>query len=322
MLIRSSMKPTTRRRLLDAMLLVGAILFATVALWAYAQERHDLPPFDNRKAKSLTPEKRAQNERDLFNEVMYWNSGSPKYRDRDGSGAGRREADWLTMARDGYELAYITLQVLQPPSGIRYAVEKPLARLTELAEGGDTGAMRLYSYLIDRDPNGKESKYIEPAYSYKRQGAELGHPACLRNVGYFLMTRIHGFPKDVPAGFAAAVRAERAGYGGSGSIAAYLAQQPIDDDVDWTRLYCWQALAAKYVVYSELNTVVSRLRDPFREPRRPEYFALADKLEGWSPTLDECTALGIPHRNTREHRRAQCRAAAFRRAAGPGQSTL
>ncbi|NUA27134.1 hypothetical protein [Cupriavidus basilensis] len=287
------MKPTTRRRWLDAMLLVVAILFATFALWAYSQERHDLPPFDYERAKSLTPERRAMYERDLFNEVMYWNIGSPKYMERDGSGARRREADWLTMTRDGYELAYITLQVLQPPSGIRYSVKKPLARLTELADGGDAGAMCLYTYLIDRDPNGKEAKYIEPAYSYKRQGAQLGHPACLRDAGYFLMTGIHGFPKDVPAGLEAAIQAERAEYGGAVSIAVYLTQRPTNDADAWTRLYCWQSLASKYRVYSEFSTVIFKLRNPLQQPKNAEYFLLADRLEKWSPSLDECVALGL-----------------------------
>ncbi|MDK3025367.1 hypothetical protein QO239_22470 [Cupriavidus taiwanensis] len=285
------MKLVKNRRLLDATLLAGAIIFASVVLWAHAQERHDLPPFDYEKSKQLSREKRAEYERDLFNELYAWNTGSPKYMGNDGTN--RREADWMAMAQDGYELAYITLQVLQPSTGIRYSVDKPLARLTKLADGGDAGAMCLYTYLIDRDPAGKEAKYIKPGYAYKQRGAELGHPACLRDVSYYLMTGIHGYPKDVPAGITAAIGAERAGYGGARPIATYLAQQSAESDEEWTRLYCWQYLARRYTVYSDINTVISQLRDPFRRPPRPTYFALADELERWAPSLSECVALGM-----------------------------
>ncbi|MGY2485448.1 hypothetical protein [Cupriavidus sp. CP313] len=284
------MKLVKNRRFLDATLLAGAIILASVVLWAHAQGRHDLPPFDYEKAKQLSPEKRAGYERSLFNELYAWNTGSPKYMGKDGTN--RREADWMAMAQDGYELAYITLQVLQPSTGIRYSVKEPLTRLTELADGGDAGAMCLYLNLIDADPKGKEAKYIDAAFAYLRRGAELGHPACLRNVGSFSLRGIYGFQRNVAEGFDAEIRSEREGYGGAASIAIYLARKPIINDADWQRLYCWQQLASKYVVYSEFNTVIFQLTNSLKNPSTHNV-ALAEQLAKWSPSLHECVALGL-----------------------------
>ncbi|MGY2485443.1 hypothetical protein [Cupriavidus sp. CP313] len=285
------MKLVKNRRLLDATLLAGAIILASVVLWAHAQERHDLPPFDYEKAKQLSREKRAGYERDLFNELYTWNTGSPKYMGNDGTN--RREADWMAMAQDGYELAYITLQVLQPSTGIRYSVKKPLTRLTELADGGDAGAMCLYWRLIDRDQKGKEAKYISPALSYVERGAAIGHPACLRIVGGLLLTGSQGMSLDIPVGSNFAIRAEREGYGGALSIWAYLAGFSPKDERDWIRLYCWEHFAKRYAVLLDVSTVLSQLRDPLQVPKALGHLELASKLEAWTPRLEECVKLGL-----------------------------
>src|SRR5262245_60553056 len=104
---------------------LGALTAGAYSLWAYAQERHDLPPFDREKARALTAERRAEYERLLFNEIADWNAGTPRH------DLWSREAEWIRMATDGYELAYITLQVLSPTKG-RFSIDKPLQRLTEL----------------------------------------------------------------------------------------------------------------------------------------------------------------------------------------------
>ena len=288
---RLPMKLVKNRRLFDATLLAGAIILASVVLWAHAQERHDLPPFDYEKAKQLSREKRAGYERNLFNELSAWNTGSPKYMGKDGTN--RREADWMAMADDGYELAYITLQVLQPSTGMRYAVEKPLARLSELADGGDAGAMCLHWRLIDRDPKGKEARYINSALSYVERGAAIGHPACLRIVGGLLLTGSQGISQDIPTGSNFAIRAEREGYGGAISIWAYLAGFSPRDERDWTRLYCWEQFAKRYAVLLDVSTVLSQLRDPLQKPRVLAHLELASKLEAWTPRLEECVKLGL-----------------------------
>ncbi|MFJ4294425.1 hypothetical protein ACIP1U_32400 [Cupriavidus sp. NPDC089707] len=273
------------------MSVVAALTFIALGgagLYVYAQERHDLPPFDHEKAKQLSAETRAEYERNLFNELEAWNTGTPKYLGKDGTN--RREADWLAMAQDGYELAYITLQVLQPSTGIRYAAEKPLARLTELAEGGDAGAMCLHWYLIDRDPKGNQAKYIEPAYAFMRSGAAVGHPACLSRVGFFLMTGIHGFPRETRAGFDASVKAAQAGYDGAGSVAVYLASREMASSTDWTRYYCWQVQASRYRTYADPGIVLRKLT---RDSKLADSGKLADSLEAWRPTLDECIALKL-----------------------------
>ncbi|MBB3014958.1 hypothetical protein [Cupriavidus alkaliphilus] len=285
------MKLVKNRRLLDATLLAGAIILASVVLWAHAQERHDLPPFDYKKAEQLSPEKRVEYERSLFNELDYWNTGTPRYMGKDGTN--RREADWMSMAQNGYELAYIALQVLQPSTGIRYAARKPLARLTELADRGDASAMCMYTLLSNVGSERERDEYREQGRAYWRRGAEIGHPACLSRVGFFLMNGIQGFPKDVPAGFDASVKAERAGYDGAGSIAVYLARQEIVSAMEWMRYYCWQIHASQYSTYANPKSVLRELRN---QTEMPESRILADRLEAWHPTLDECIALKLGDR--------------------------
>lgn len=277
------------QRLGKAALIAGAIvLFGGMALYTYSRERHDLPPFDYAKAAVLSAKTRAEYERDLFNEIREWNMGTPKYMGKDG--APRREADWLAMARDGYELAYITLQILQPSTGIRYEIKRPLGRLSELAESGDVGAMCLYPELSNMGSDDERAKYREQALAYWRRGAELEHPGCLSRVGYFLMAGIQGFPKDVRAGFEASVKAARAGYGGARSVAGYLTEKGMTSAMDWTRYYCWKAQASQYSSYSIPGDVLWKLKN---QSGRSDSDALANKLEAWHPTLDECVALKL-----------------------------
>jgi hypothetical protein len=265
-------------------LIAGVIvLLGGMALYVYSRERHDLPPFDHAKAAVLPAKTRAQYERDLFNEIRDWNAGTP------GHDLWSREAEWLRMARDGYELAYITLQVLSPTKGI-FAVEKPLARLSQLAESGDAGAMCLYPELSNMGADDERAKYRDQALAYWRRGTELEHPGCLSRVGYFLMTGIQGFPKDVQAGFEASVKAARAGYGGARSIAGYLTEKEKTSAMDWTRYYCWKMQASKYSSYSVPSDVLWKLRN---QSGRSDSDALANKLETWHPTLDECVALKL-----------------------------
>ncbi|QEZ42865.1 hypothetical protein [Cupriavidus oxalaticus] len=265
-------------------LIAGVIvLLGGMALYVYSRERHDLPPFDHAKAAVLPAKTRAQYERDLFNEIRDWNAGTPRH------DLWSREAEWLRMARDGYELAYITLQVLSPTKGI-FAVEKPLARLSQLAESGDAGAMCLYPELSNMGADDERAKYRDQALAYWRRGAELEHPGCLSSVGFFLMTGIQGFPKDVQAGFEASVKAARAGYDGASSVAVYLARQGMTSATNWTRYYCWQVQASQFITQADPGIVLRKLR---RQLESSDGQALAAKLEAWRPTLEDCIALKL-----------------------------
>ncbi|TDF59611.1 hypothetical protein [Cupriavidus sp. L7L] len=265
-------------------LIAGAVvLLGGMALYAYSRERHDLPPFDYDKAAVLSAKTRAEYERNLFNEIRDWNAGTPRH------DLWSREAEWLRMARDGYELAYITLQILSPTKGI-FSLEKPLARLSQLAESGDAGAMCLYPELSNMGSDDERAKYREQALAYWRRGTELEHPGCLSRAGYFLMTGIQGYPKDVRAGFEAAVKAARAGYGGARSIAGYLMEKEKTSAMDWTRYYCWQVQASQFITQADPRNVIWKLRN---QSGRSDSDALANKLETWHPTLDECVAMKL-----------------------------
>lgn len=228
-------------------LLLCAVLgsgLVALGAWAYARERHDLPPFDPAKVAQLSPQRRAEYERLLFNELIVWNAGSRRH-DLWG-----REAEWLAMATDGYELAYITLQVLSPTKG-EFALDKPMARLIELAEQGDSGAMCLMWRLANlaEGLSGWE-RYRQPGLAFTKRGAELGHPACLMLLGALLMQGTEG-PQDVDAAYGMLVRAELAGYdGAAGALARHFRLKGIGSAADVERWLCWEVVGAKYVYFA------------------------------------------------------------------------
>lgn len=67
---------TVSGRLSRAIFVVAALALVGYGLGAHAQERRDLPPFDAAKAQTLSPEKRAEYEWLLFNEIPPHNAGS------------------------------------------------------------------------------------------------------------------------------------------------------------------------------------------------------------------------------------------------------
>lgn len=63
--------------------------------------------------------------------------------------------------------------------------------------------------------------------------------------------------------------------------------------MEWMRYYCWQIHASQYSTYANPKSVLRELRN---QTEMPESRILADRLEAWHPTLDECIALKLGDR--------------------------
>jgi len=255
---------------------------------AQARERLDLPSFDRTKAQALTPEKHAEYERLLFNEISYWNAGSPRH------DLWSRQREWLQMANDGYELAYIALQVVSPTQGT-FAVDKPLRRLSELAERGDAGAMCLAYYLVvfsSGEKNGGDKKDLLQHYMIR--GAEKHHPACLALVGARTLEGLPGFVQDKPKGFRMLVETERQKYdGGALELWGYFRDKGLGNAAFVTRQYCWGLASAAYSIYAKPAYLLEELAAYAKEKRRPDLLELSERLGKTTYTVEDCVNLGL-----------------------------
>src|SRR5690606_30991149 len=136
---------------------------------------------DAGKAASLSPERRAEWERELFNEVPMWNTQSRRYQEP--NGRLEREMRWRAMAEGGYELAHLALRVFEPRSVHMHNPWPALMRIDELARQGDAGAMCLYATIATRLPErgGIDwSPQRAQARFWMMKGVEMSHPECLK----------------------------------------------------------------------------------------------------------------------------------------------
>lgn len=289
------------------MLALAAVVLAGHALWAYAQERHDLPPFDAAKTPLLSHEKRAEYERLLFNEIPPHNAGSFRH------DIWSREKEWLRMADEGFELAYITLQVLSPTKG-KFALDKPLNRLEALAGQGDASAMCLYRQLVtwgQQRPSDFE-KYNPKAVEYMEKGVSLGHPECLATKGAILLRAPDATKEDRQKGFEMLARAARAEYAGGayGLVGHFLDKNAIPknpppgfigftwayEDIPATeRQYCWEAIIEANYGWSSNNPQLryNAVERYAKRHHKEELMALVRKLKETNFTLESCIALGL-----------------------------
>lgn len=279
-------------------IIVGILLvcgIAGYATWSYAQERNDLPPFDHEKAKALSPEKRTEYDRLLFNEITKWDSGSRRHTRE------TREVEWESMAANGHELSYWFLRSWSPTRG-QFSNKKALKRLGELAEQGDTSAMCGYIAILTYEDQHNKKLYSK-AFDYLRRGTELGHPACQEQLGNLLIGvgakyLRDGMKIDVPRGYALLTEAAEAGYD-VGSLYIFFLWRGVTNAKNVERTYCWAYIDYEYfeadVRNDQFRTEVRWLREvrDFAEKNnRSDLLQLADRLKGTHPTVQQCVALG------------------------------
>lgn len=224
----------------------------------------------------------------LFNELAYWNAGTPCH------DIWGREKEWLQMANDGYELAYLTLQVISPTQG-SFSIDKPFRRLTELAEEGDAGAMCLAYYLVvysSNEKNGGDKKDLLQRYMIR--GAGKHHPACMVLVGSRILYGLHGFVQDKTKAFNMLVEVERQKYqGGASTLWGYFADKGLDNPGFVTREYCWAGVDTAYSVYSRPDYSLEILTDHAKKVQRSDLLELAEHLGKTTYTVDDCISLGL-----------------------------
>ena len=234
-------------RILLGLVFVGVFLLAAVALYAHKSQwfprLDDVPQFDASKARSMTAEKRAAYERELFIELSYWNTATRRFPGATGMAA--REARWREMAADGFELADVVLRVLDPSSGVVYSLRGPMRRLERLAEAGDAGAMCLMVGLANRAAIAQDWRPYQATYlKWLVVGAQRGHPECLRRRGARLYQGSDGYAKDASSGLRDLVNAARAGYvHAAATLVLHFRETDWQSNVqNARRLFCWTAV--------------------------------------------------------------------------------
>lgn len=278
-------------------ILFGCILLCTAggyAVWAYAQERYDLPPFDQAKAKALSPGKRAEYDRLLFNELTHWSAGSQRHN------LDTREAEWREMAADGHELSYLTLTTISPTNG-RFSPDQAYARLEELIQTGDAGAMCLYYWVV---PNWQDPHY-EQAKVYLQRGSDLGHPECQRQLSAILESSApedevikNEFSDPEQKAYQLMLASAEKGYSAPLNLYLHYKDKGYSKASNVERAHCWATVLYDNFEQDGRNDyfrpdarILREVRDYAAKHHRQDLIELADKLATTRPTLQQCLAL-------------------------------
>ncbi len=276
-----------------ALALVFLVLYAARSHWF---PRLDVPVFDEHKAAQLSPEKRAAYEQELFSQINLWNMGSKHYPDADG--IARREARWKEMAADGFELAHITLRVLQPSNGTTYSLRGPMKRLEHLAQKGDVGAMCLMVRLVTQAAIKQDWRPYQDTYMrWLDEGARLGHPECLLARGGRLLRGTDGYQRDVAEGLAQSFEAHRREYShGTGALELHFKAKGLADLDNVKRLYCWSSIADQYWTGekngSRTADLLNELKRLHPSPGATEWTRLIEELSTSKYSANDCINLG------------------------------
>jgi hypothetical protein len=263
-------------------------IWASFELW----RQMPLPDFDSRKATKLSQERRAEWERELFTEVTMWNDQSRRYHGP--SGTLERELRWRAMAKEGFELAYLALMIYEPSSGRMQRPLPALERLDELARQADAGAMCLYTAIATKLPERGGIDWASQearARFWMQKGVELGHPACLIQLGARLQSGIDGFVQDVPRGRAMLYQALSFGYlGAAGTLRNYFDAQGLDSARNRQLVYCWGYQAAR-IRFTDADLFLRVHRNRAPSEQRPLLEYELREFKKWHPVIEECIDL-------------------------------
>lgn len=288
-----------RRRWPWVLLGFVALLGAALYVWSwYLKQPWHLPPFDRAKAAQLSPQQRADYEKELFGELLRWFEPTQRFPTWEPNFYLAREQRWLEMANDGFELAHIVLQVVQPSTGHRFNLKPPFRRLVQLAEQGDQGAMCLMPGLVLISSSERSDPKVEAiARDWMVKGAELGHPECLLNLGARLLKGSDDQPLDPERGKAMIFEALRMGYVHDvGFMASHFERQGLHKLRNLKANYCWQTLRQTTEVFVYFNdtpferasfAVQRSVPAQYQDDVLKELATLVD----WQPTIEDCIEL-------------------------------
>lgn len=276
----------------------GAILVTMCALLLYESAREDFPrqslrAFDARGAAQLSAMQRSAYEQELFSELSQWNRLSRRYSTE--AGVKQREERWKQLAREGFELAHLALQVLQPDGGFVYPLKGPMDRLQVLAEQGDQGAMCLMTGLVAQSkPSRRTAEQIDMARKWLIKGAEHGHAECQLQLGRQTILGLEGFTKDESRGLSLEFAARRNGYAHDlGGLINYFQSRWSADPADLTRLYCWLSVDAQSRLTDGPQQMLRLLRTEAQRIGSEELSNLAGHLENQSFLVRTCVDLSV-----------------------------
>jgi len=279
------------------MWLGAAILLASCLLLGYeaAREyfpRFDLRSFDRQKGARLGAAPRAMLERELFNELPYWNLESRRYA---GPSAGaQREHRWREMADDGLELAHIALQVFHPERGSIHPLAEPMARLEAMAREGDAGAMCLMTVLVDQARSKASAPMRDQAHQWLRKGTQLGHPECQLHWGRHLILGLDGTRPDARQGLSLEFAALAKGYVHDlDGVILHFQRRWSSSPFELTRLYCWLSIDQQFRVADSARQMLQSLRSQARRDGSDALLELADELERTNFPVERCLGMGF-----------------------------
>lgn len=276
-------------------LLVSILLISVT--WGYIERSHlfprtGLPAFDFQRASQLTAEKRRSYELELYSELQQWNMGSRRYPTVEN--IQHREARWMEMAADGFELAHITLRVLKPSAGAVYSMRGPLERLEELAVAGDVGAMCLMPGLVNVAAIRHDWRpYLAKTRQWLFKGASLGHPQCLKELGARFLRGSPGFEKDIPRGLDLEFAARSAGYSHDvGALILHFKDKGSADLNDVRRHYCWGGIHEGLWLDDRSKFNLQSIEVEAHNSGRVDLAQLVSELKVGRYTLNDCIRLG------------------------------
>ena len=281
----------------SALLLTAALAawnWQGITIWYHMepiwQEPPELVNFDRNKAQSLSLERRAELERELFSELWMWSGSSRRYGPP--NGRVQRQERWIEMAQEGSELAYLTLKVL-PPEGFARDPRPTLKRLEEMATQGDAAAMCLYGGIVfqlpywaaDWTPQEERARY------WTEQGAALGHPECLIALGGWTMAGDMR-PKDMKRGMNMVFEAIRKGYD-HGASALWLPARELNFvDAPSRKLeYCWAYLSARYRYSNPELALEVHVEKYAPDNKRKDIQEELRQFLQWHPRTEDCIKL-------------------------------
>ncbi len=275
----------------------GALFFAACGMLLFESSREffprrDLPSFDARRAARLGADQRAVYEQELFSELSQWNRTSRRYATKEG--ATQRELRWRQLADEGFELAHVALQVLQPDGGFVYPLERPMSRLQAMAKSGDSGAMCLMTGLVSQVKRGRLSpEHSDIARQWLLQGAERGHAECQLQLGRRLILGIDGVARDARRGLELEFAARRAGYAHDvDGLVAYFQRRWSTDSTNLTRLYCWLSIDAGSRLTDGPQRMLKLLRADAHRLGLEQLQNLESQLASAAFSLQQCVGLG------------------------------
>jgi len=290
------------RRALCSLAVAVLVLTALGAIAALVYEtnrenlpRLGLPAFSNEKAQALSSKIRASLEAELFEEISSWQTTSSRYPTPDAPF--RREQRWRQMADQGFDLAHVTLQVLQPDGGYVYPLGPAMARLQHLAVTGNAGAMCLAIDLVAQARKRSEVlTHLPEAISLLRRGAALGHPECLLQLGRRQILGIDGVHQSPLEGVQREMQARRLGYAHDlDGLIAYFRSKWSDNPADLTRLYCWLSVEAHHKGGDRQARMLDVLRLEADRLASKNLAALSRRLASSNFQLSTCAAMGAGH---------------------------